>query len=73
MRPLDPGIFQLIFQFAIPIPDICMLQDVLNVMVVISVLVNSALIGMGDLAHRVMPGLSDIMTILLIVLVEVRS
>ena len=41
-------------------------------MVLIAVLVNSVLIGMGDLVDRMVPGLSDTFTILLVVIVEVR-
>ena len=48
-------------------------QDVLQVMVVIAVIVNSALIGMGDLVHRIVPGLSDTLTVILIVVVEVSE
>ena len=48
-------------------------QDVLQVMVVIAVIVNSALIGMGGLMHRIVPGLSDMHTLLLIVAVEVSA
>ena len=42
-------------------------------MVVIAVIVNSALIGMGGLMHRIVPGLSDMLTVLLIVVVEVSG
>lgn len=56
--------------FGSRVEDIGIWQDVLNVMVVIAVIVNSALIGIGDLVHRMVPGLSDSLTIVLIVCVE---
>ena len=46
-------------------------QDVLNVMVVIAVMVNAALIVMGGLVQRTLPGLSDADIVLGIVIFEV--
>ena len=46
-------------------------QEVLQGMVCLAVIVNSALIGSGDLVRRMAPGMSDTAIVLLIVGVEV--
>ncbi|KAK7116537.1 anoctamin-8-like [Littorina saxatilis] len=56
--------------FGVRVHGIGIWQDVLQVMVLMAVIVNSALIGMGDLVHRMVPGISDTGTIILIVIVE---
>ncbi|XP_076443628.1 anoctamin-8-like isoform X2 [Babylonia areolata] len=56
--------------FGVQVEDIGIWQDVLQMMVLIAVIVNSVLIGMGDLVHRMLPALSDTLIVVLVVVVE---
>nr|KAG5706556.1 hypothetical protein BaRGS_028727 [Batillaria attramentaria] len=56
--------------FGVRAEDSGIWQGVLHVMALIAVVVNSALIGMGDLVHRLAPTLSTTSDILLIVIFE---
>jgi hypothetical protein len=50
----------------------CLLQNAMEVMCLIAVLVNCALIGLSGQVHRMFPEMSTTQTILLIVALEVR-
>lgn len=50
----------------------CFLQNAMEVMCLIAVLVNCALIGLSGQVHRMFPEMSTTQTILLIVALEVR-
>lgn len=56
--------------FGVRAEDSGIWQGVLQVMALIAVVVNSALIGMGGLVHRLAPNLSDIHNLLLIIIFE---